>query len=103
MISRVWHGWTKPEHADTYEAMLRSEILPGIHRVSGFRGATLLRRQDGAEVEFVTVTRFDDMNAVRAFAGEDYERAVIAPAAQPILSRYDERSVHYDTAFTLGE
>ena len=36
MISRVWHGWTKPEHAATYEAMLRSEILPGIHRVPGF-------------------------------------------------------------------
>jgi len=70
MISRVWHGWTKPEHAAAYEAMLRSEILPGIHRVPGFRGATLLRRRDGAEEEFVTITRFDDLAAVRAFAGE---------------------------------
>ena len=76
MISRVWHGWTKPEHAAAYEAMLRSEILPGIHRVPGFRGATLLRRRDGAEEEFVTITRFDDLAAVRAFAGEDYTRAV---------------------------
>lgn len=103
MISRVWHGWTKPEHADTYEAMLRSEILPGIHRIPGFRGATLLRRADGAEVEFVTITRFDDMAAVRAFAGDDYERAVIAPGARPILVRYDERSVHYETPFTLDD
>jgi antibiotic biosynthesis monooxygenase (ABM) superfamily enzyme len=101
MISRVWHGWTKPEHADTYETLLRSEILPGIHRVPGFRGATLLTRRDGAEVEFVTITRFDDMDAVRAFAGDDYERAVIAPAARPILTHYDERSTHYETAFTL--
>ena len=101
MISRVWHGWTKPEHADAYEAMLRSEILPGIHRVPGFRGATLLRRRDGAEVEFVTITRFDDMAAVRAFAGDDYELAVIAPDARPILAHYDARSVHYETVFTL--
>lgn len=101
MISRVWHGWTKPEHAAEYEAMLRSEILPGIHRVPGFRGATLLTRPDGAEVEFVTITRFDDMNAVRAFAGEDYERAVIAPDAHPLLTRFDERSVHYQTAFSV--
>ena len=102
MISRVWHGWTKPEHAHAYEALLRSEILPGIHRVPGFRGATLLRRRDGNEEEFVTITRFDDLDAVRAFAGEDYTRAVIAPDAKPLLSRYDERSVHYDTAFSLG-
>jgi len=101
VISRVWHGWTKPEHADAYEAMLRSEILPGIHRVPGFRGATVLRRQYGTEVEFVTITRFDDMDAVRAFAGEDYETAVISPHARPILAHYDARSVHYETAFTL--
>ena len=53
MISRVWHGWTKPENAAAYEALFRSEILPGIHRVPGFRGATLLRRSDGNEEEFV--------------------------------------------------
>ena len=103
MISRVWHGWTKPEHADTYEVMLRSEILPGIQRVPGFRGATLLRRRDGAEVEFVTITRFDDMAAVRAFAGDDYELAVIAPDARSILAHYDARSVHYETVFTLND
>ena len=103
MISRVWHGWTKPENAAAYEALLRSEILPGINRIPGFRGATLLRRQDGAEEEFVTITRFDDLNAVRAFAGEDYTRAVIAPHAAPLLSRYNERSVHYETAFSLGD
>ena len=101
MISRVWHGWTKPEHAAAYEALLRSEILPGIHRVPGFRGATLLTRHDGAEVEFMTITRFDDVDAVRAFAGDDYTKAVIAPDAQPLLSRYEERSAHYDTAFSV--
>jgi heme-degrading monooxygenase HmoA len=102
MISRVWHGWTKREDADTYERMLRATILPGIHRVPGYRGADLLRRDAGDEVEFVTVTLFDSMDAVRAFAGADYERAVIHADARSLLTRYDERSMHYETPVRAG-
>ena len=101
MISRIWHGWTKRQDADKYESMLRAEILPGIHRVKGYQGAYLLRRDDGEEVEFVTITQFDDLDSVRGFAGDDYTRAVIAPVAGKLLTRYAERSVHYETAFTL--
>jgi heme-degrading monooxygenase HmoA len=96
VIARVWHGWTPRENADAYEAMLRSTILPGIHRVPGYRGAHLLRRDAGSEVEFVTITIFETLDAVRAFAGEDYTKAVIEPQAKRLLSRYDERSVHYE-------
>jgi heme-degrading monooxygenase HmoA len=102
MISRVWHGWTKRENADAYERMLRTTILPGIYRVEGYQGADLLRRDAGDEVEFVTITRFDSMDAVRAFAGADYEVAVIHPGAQNLLSRYDERSTHYETVVSAG-
>jgi heme-degrading monooxygenase HmoA len=97
MIARLWHGWTTRANADSYEKLLRSEILPGIHRIKGYQGAYLLRRDAGAEVEFVTLTFFDSMDAVRAFAGEDYERAVIPPHARKLLSRFDESSVHYGT------
>jgi heme-degrading monooxygenase HmoA len=100
MISRVWHGWTRAADADTYESMLRSEVLPGIHRIVGYLGAHLLRRQVGPEVEFVTITRFTDMDAVRAFAGADETRAVIHPPARKILLRFDEHSVHYETILT---
>ena len=40
MISRLWHGWTTHENADAYETLLRNEVLPGIHRVGGFKGRT---------------------------------------------------------------
>jgi heme-degrading monooxygenase HmoA len=103
MISRIWHGWTTPANADKYEAALRAEVLPGIHRVPGYRGAYLLRRNQGDEVEFVTITLFDDMEAVRRFAGDDYELAVIHPEAGKLLSRYDQRSVHYETRLTPEE
>jgi heme-degrading monooxygenase HmoA len=103
MISRIWHGWTKPEHADEYESMLRADVLPGIHRVAGYQGAYLLRRSDGDQVAFVTITMFDDMDAVRRFAGDDYTRAVVPPAARRILTRFDERSVHYETILTPAD
>ena len=97
MISRVWHGRTTRENADAYEQLLRTEILPGIHRVPGYRGASVLRRDLDEGVEFVTITMFDSLDAVRAFAGEDYGAAVIEPEARRLLASFDERSAHYDT------
>ncbi|MFQ5836847.1 MAG: antibiotic biosynthesis monooxygenase, partial [Candidatus Bathyarchaeia archaeon] len=98
MISRVWHGWTTPANADAYEAILKSEIFTGIQdrQIAGYRGIHLFRRNLGDEVEFVTVMWFDTIEAVRAFAGEDYEVAVVPPKARALLSRFDARSQHYE-------
>jgi antibiotic biosynthesis monooxygenase (ABM) superfamily enzyme len=98
MISRIWHGWTAPANADTYEALLKTEIFVGIQerQIPGYRGIHLLRRDLGDEVEFVTIMWFDSLDAVRAFAGEDYERAVVPSRARAVLSRFDERSSHYE-------
>ena len=104
MISRIWHGWTSRENADKYEQLLRADVLPGIHRIRGYTGAYLLRRDaSNNEVEFITITQFTDMNAVREFAGKDYERAVIAPGATGLLTHYDERSQHYETLLTPSD
>ena len=100
MIARLWHGWTSKGNADAYEALLRTKVLPGIHRGRGYRGAYLLRRAEGAEVAFVTITLFASMDAVRAFAGKDLELAVIEPEARKLLARFDERSVHYELAYS---
>jgi antibiotic biosynthesis monooxygenase (ABM) superfamily enzyme len=96
MIGRLWHGWTTPENADAYAALLQSTVIPGIGSVAGFRGAYVMRRDAGDEVEFVTVTLFDSLDAVRAFAGEDYEMAVVPPEARRLLERLEERSTHFD-------
>ena len=103
MISRIWHGWTDPANADAYEQMLRSVVLPGIsERVNGYLGVYLLRRNHEQEVEFVTVTMFASYDAVRSFAGDDYERAVLEPEARKLLSRFDERVAHYETILAPG-
>ena len=98
MISRVWHGWTEPADADAYEALLRTEIFPGIlaKAVTGFRRIELFRRPAGGEVEFVTVMWFDSLDAVREFAGDDYETAYVPAKARAVLKRFDARSLHYE-------
>jgi len=102
MISRLWHGWTTHEHADDYERLLRETVLPGIDArdLAGYRGAHLLRRDVGDEVEFVTVMWFDALADVRAFAGDDHETAVVPAAARALLARFDARSAHYDVKRT---
>jgi heme-degrading monooxygenase HmoA len=99
VIGRIWHGWTSPENANTYERLLKEEIFPGIaaKRVSGYRGIQLFRRPiEDDEVEFITIMWFDSFEAVTQFAGEDYERAYVPPAAREVLARFDERSQHYE-------
>ena len=97
MISRIWHGWTTPENADAYEVLLKSEIFTGIQnrKIPGFQGIQLFRRELDDEVEFVTIMWFDSIEAVRNFAGEDYETAVVPPKARALLSRFDARSQHF--------
>jgi hypothetical protein len=104
MIIRIWHGWTTPDNADIYEALLKEEIFIGIEnrRIAGFHGIQLLRRAVGAEVEFVTIMRFDSLAAVREFAGDDYEVAVVPPKARAVLAHFDDRSQHYDLRAERG-
>jgi heme-degrading monooxygenase HmoA len=98
MISRIWHGWTTLDNADKYEALLKEEIFVGIlnRHIPGFRNIQLLRRKVGEEMEFVTIMLFDSLDAVREFAGEDYEAAFVPDTAREVLSRFDERSQHYE-------
>lgn len=98
MILRIWHGYTTPANADVYEGLLKQEIFDGIEakRMPGFHGIELLRRPLGDEVEFVTMMRFDAIENVKAFTGEDYEVAYVPEAARKVLKRFDQRSRHYE-------
>src|SRR5207247_5459724 len=99
MIARIWHGWTKRADAKAYEEMLRDEIFPGIaaRKISGYRGAELFVHEDGDEVEFVTLLRFDSMDDVKQFAGDDASKPVIFPKAEALIARMD-RARHYGVA-----
>jgi antibiotic biosynthesis monooxygenase (ABM) superfamily enzyme len=99
MIARIWHGWTNPVDAKAYEDMLRNEIFPSIaaRNISGYHGAELFIHEDGNEVEFVTLLRFDSMEGVKEFAGPDESTPVIFPKAEALITRL-ERARHYRVA-----
>ena len=98
MICRIWHGYTTFNNADTYEELLKEEIFVGIknQKIKGYRGIQLLRRELEEETEFITVMWFDSIEAVRRFAGADFEQSVVPVKAQMVLSKFDKRSQHYE-------
>src|SRR5258707_7513972 len=99
MIARIWHGWTKRKDAKAYEEMLRGEIFPSIaaRKIEGYRGAELFVRENGDEVEFVTLLRFDSIDAVTEFAGPETSKPVIFPKAEALITRM-EQARHYRVA-----
>ena len=98
MIARVWKGWTSPEQADAYEKLLRDVVYPGLQSIPGYQGGYIFRRsQEGnEETEFVTINFFESLEAVRAFAGADYEAPVFEPEARRLLSRVEPIARHYE-------
>lgn len=98
MITRLWCGWTARKDADAYERFLLSELFPAMRAILGFRGAEVLRHDDQDESSFVTLTRFDTLDAIRAFAGDEYETPVLEPTARALLTRCDQRARHFATS-----
>jgi len=99
MIARIWHGWTKSADANAYEKLLRDEIFPSIaaRRIAGYRDAELFIREAGNEVEFITLLRFESMDAVKEFAGPDANKPVIFSKAEGLITRM-EPARHYRVA-----
>src|SRR4051812_40454273 len=104
MILRIWHGYTTPENATAYEQLLKEEVFIGIKakNISGFRGIQLLKRNSANEVEFITIMSFDNYEAIKQFAGEDYEQSYVPATARKILSRFDEKAQHYELLYQLS-
>jgi len=96
MIARHWRGWTEPRNADAYETMLKSKVLPGLKTIPGYHGAYVLRSDGPAECEFLVMNFFESLEAVKAFAGTDYNTPVFEPEARALLSRIESTAHHYE-------
>jgi heme-degrading monooxygenase HmoA len=101
MIARVWRGWAPNTTAGDYQRHYESEVAGNLEQLPGFAGARLLRRPDGDEVLFTSIVFFAHLDDVRAFAGEDYERAVVEEAARRALTRWDDRVTHHEVGVDL--
>lgn len=98
MICRLWRGWTTPEYADAYQRIVHKQVIPGIEalKIPGFRHVDLMKRDLGNEIEFQTLMWFDSLDAIKAFAGEDYSVSHVPSEARAVLKRFDERAAHYE-------
>jgi hypothetical protein len=101
MIARIWRGWAPVAAASDYQRHYETEVSRHLQGIDGFRGARLLCKDDGLEVTFTSLTFFNDIDAVRGFAGEDCEQAVVEETARRALTRWDERVSHHDVAVDL--
>ncbi|HZO03847.1 MAG TPA: antibiotic biosynthesis monooxygenase [Burkholderiales bacterium] len=97
MIARLWRGVARDRgHAEAYLRHLNANVLPSLKTIEGHRGLRVLRRDEGARVEFLVMTLWDSMDAIRRFAGEHPERAVVEPEARAALAEYDDFVRHYE-------
>jgi heme-degrading monooxygenase HmoA len=96
MIIREWRGRTEVSRADAYVLHFRNVVMPDLQRVPGFLGAYLSRHALGDVLEYVVLTRWESMDAIRAFAGAVPEKAVVEPGAVAALSSYDATVRHYE-------
>lgn len=96
MIIREWRGRAPRTRDGEYPTHFRKAVVPELRNVPGFLGATLSKREEDERVEFVVLTRWKSMEAVRAFAGADPNRAVVEPGAVAALSDYDHTVRHYE-------
>jgi heme-degrading monooxygenase HmoA len=101
MIARIWRGWTTAENANAYEKLLKEVVYPGLQKINGYHGGYILRQDGREEAEFVTVNLFESLEAVKAFAGSDYEVPVFEPEARRLLSRMEPIARHYDVKKSL--
>ena len=101
MIARIWRGWASAASAGDYERHYETEVSEHLRSVSGFCGARLLRGADGPEVMFTSIVFFTSLDAVRGFAGDDYEVAVVEEAGRRALTRWDERVSHHEVAASV--
>ena len=95
MIARVWQGVVPAAREAAYRELLAREVLPEYRRTPGNRGVTVLRRQEGERVRFLVLTQWESLDAIRAFAGDDVERAVFYPEDDRFLVERDLAVTHH--------
>lgn len=103
MIARSWRAEASRQRADDYVHHFRQKVLPVIAAIEGHRGAYVLRRPVGSggdSVEILVITLWESMEAVRKFAGDDPDVAVVTVEARTMLSQFDERVAHYEVIVT---
>lgn len=103
MILRMWKGQSNSDNASKYIRHATQTVFPKLQNIDGRRGAYLLRRPVTGGVEFVVLTLWESMDAIKQFAGENADQAVVEPEAQSALSGFDEFVTHFEVVHATGQ
>jgi heme-degrading monooxygenase HmoA len=98
MIVRTWMAYATPDNARAYRDHLTAHVIPKLQKLTGFEGLELCSAQRGDRVELLVISRWQSMEAIKAFAGPKPERAVVEPGARAVLEEYDDVVFHYEVA-----
>jgi heme-degrading monooxygenase HmoA len=104
MVARIWEGYTTPENAEAYAAFLKTEFMPAVEKknIEGYKKFQLLRIDEDEEVHFITIMWFENIEQIKDFAGDDFEKAVIHPKALALLKRHDQYAKHFELIHELN-
>lgn len=103
MIVRTWRCRPHADQVDVYYDYLTGTVFAGLTKIQGHRGAQLLRRDTEGQVEFVAVSYWDTVAAIKEYAGENIDLAMVKPEARLMLAWFDEAVYHYDLLHSTGE
>ena len=96
MIVRIWKGRARTQSADAYQRHVADSVFPKLRQLDGYLGGRVLRRNVDAGVEFLVMTEWASWTAIRAFAGDAMDRAVVEPAARAVLAEFDSHVDHFE-------
>jgi heme-degrading monooxygenase HmoA len=96
MIIRTWVAYAKPGNARAYREHLRGSVLPQLRKRDGFLGLSLCEAERDGQVEIMVISRWESLDAIKAFAGSKVDKAVVDPGARAVLAEFDDFATHYD-------
>jgi heme-degrading monooxygenase HmoA len=100
MISRHWTGLARKERANDYIAHLQNDTFQQIGKLDGFISVSILKRDLSEGVEFLIITEWESLEAIKQFAGANYTTAVVPELVEEMMIKYDENARHYEVNFT---
>jgi heme-degrading monooxygenase HmoA len=103
MIERVWSARASREGATKYSEHFRRVVVAELQAIAGYRGARLLERERDGEIEVVVVTRWQSIDAIRVFAGDELDHAVVHDDAAALFSDYDRKVRHFGIVASDGD
>jgi heme-degrading monooxygenase HmoA len=96
MIARIWHGKTKMELYESYTDFLKKVAIPDYKKTKGFESLTFLRNIQDNEGHFTLITYWQNLEVIKNFEGNDFEKAKYYPEDDDYLLEFEEKVVHYD-------